>query len=278
MHPAIREKRCRGQPALSPAAGKWARESAGDAAEASAAGGLRRPGAVRAGARCPRQRPGPGRSRPEQPAGPHRRAAKRHRDHRLHGTARDAFAAHRRLRARARPVAAGGRCRSARHPRGPPPMRLRQRPRGSKGCTARANMSLKALQLAQAAQAQAQARMRQAQTEFLLRWAPLARLDGAQRARLIEDLAAGRQLLLRADLPGRHSLGTTAHRGTGRCRRCRGAGARPRRAVGNRGRDAERRSAAADDPSSGRPRPGRAAAGHASKAGIGTDAWSRMGP
>jgi hypothetical protein len=72
----------------------------------------------------------------------------------------------------------------------------------------RANTSLKALQLAQAAQAQAQARLRQAQAEFLLRWAPLARLDGAQRARLIEDLAAGRQLLLRAELPGRHSLGT----------------------------------------------------------------------
>ncbi|MFZ1868603.1 MAG: hypothetical protein WAU49_08960, partial [Steroidobacteraceae bacterium] len=37
---------------------------------------------------------------------------------------------------------------------------------------------------------------------------PLAQLAAAQRAQLIEQLAAGRQLLLRADLPGRHSLGT----------------------------------------------------------------------
>ena len=71
-----------------------------------------------------------------------------------------------------------------------------------------AGASLKALQSAEAAQIDAQARVRQAQTEFLLRWGPLAQLGDAQRASLIEQLAAGRQLLLRADLPGRHSLGT----------------------------------------------------------------------
>jgi hypothetical protein len=71
-----------------------------------------------------------------------------------------------------------------------------------------AGASLKALQAAEAAQIEAQARVRQAQTEFLLRWGPLAQLGDTQRAALIEQLATGRQLLLRADLPGRHSLGT----------------------------------------------------------------------
>lgn len=70
-----------------------------------------------------------------------------------------------------------------------------------------ADASLKALQAAEAEQAQAQVRVREAQTELLLRWGPLARLGDARRAALIEQLAAGRQLLLRADLPGRHSLG-----------------------------------------------------------------------
>jgi hypothetical protein len=71
-----------------------------------------------------------------------------------------------------------------------------------------AGASLKVLQAAEAALIEAQVRVRQAQTEFLLRWGPLAQLGDAQRANLIEQLAAGRQLLLRADLPGRHSLGT----------------------------------------------------------------------
>jgi hypothetical protein len=71
-----------------------------------------------------------------------------------------------------------------------------------------AGASLKALQAAEAAQIEASVRVRQAQTQFLLRWGPLAQLGDAQRAALIGELAAGRQLLLRADLPGRHSLGT----------------------------------------------------------------------
>lgn len=70
-----------------------------------------------------------------------------------------------------------------------------------------ANASLKALQVAEAAQTEAQVRVREAQTELLLHWGPLAQLGEAQRTALIEELAAGRQLLLRADLPGRHSLG-----------------------------------------------------------------------
>jgi hypothetical protein len=77
-----------------------------------------------------------------------------------------------------------------------------------KGLYRGANASLKALQAAQAAQIEAQVRVRQAQAGFLLRWGPLARLDSDRRASLIEQLAAGRQLLLRADLPGRHILAT----------------------------------------------------------------------
>lgn len=77
-----------------------------------------------------------------------------------------------------------------------------------KGLYRGANASLKALQAAEAAQVEAQVRVRQAQAEFLLRWGPLAQLGDAERARLIEQLAAGGQLLLRADLPGRHSLAT----------------------------------------------------------------------
>lgn len=71
-----------------------------------------------------------------------------------------------------------------------------------------ANASLKALQEAEAAQIEAQARADDAQAGFRLHWGPLAQLGDAERARLIQQLAAGRQLLLRADLPGRHSLGT----------------------------------------------------------------------
>jgi hypothetical protein len=70
-----------------------------------------------------------------------------------------------------------------------------------------AGASLKALQAAQAAQIEAQVRVREAQAEFQLRWGPLAQLGDAQRISLIEQLAAGRQLLLRADLLGRHILG-----------------------------------------------------------------------
>jgi len=76
-----------------------------------------------------------------------------------------------------------------------------------KGLYRGADASLKALQVAEAALTEAQVRVREAQTDFLLRWGPLAQLGNVQRARLLEQLAAGRQLLLRADVPGRHSLG-----------------------------------------------------------------------
>ncbi|HEY1891361.1 MAG TPA: hypothetical protein VGG63_13185 [Steroidobacteraceae bacterium] len=75
-----------------------------------------------------------------------------------------------------------------------------------------ADASLKAVQVAEAAQIEARAREREAQSEFVLRWGPLAQLGDAPRTKLIEQLAAGRQLLLRADLPGRHSLGAVPTR------------------------------------------------------------------
>ena len=75
-----------------------------------------------------------------------------------------------------------------------------------------ANASLKALQAAEAAQIEAQVRVRTAQAGLLLRWGPLARLGDAQRARLIGQVTAGRQLLLRADLPGRHLLAAIPQR------------------------------------------------------------------
>ncbi len=75
-----------------------------------------------------------------------------------------------------------------------------------------ANASLKALQAAAATRIEAQVRMREAQAEFLLRWGPLAQLGDAPRASLVEQLAAGRQLLLRADLPGRHILAAIPQR------------------------------------------------------------------
>ncbi len=81
-----------------------------------------------------------------------------------------------------------------------------------KGLYRGANASLKAVQRAEAAQTEAQVRVQQARTRLLLRWGPLARLATAQRARLIEHLADATQLLLRADLPGRHSLGTMPRR------------------------------------------------------------------
>ncbi len=71
-----------------------------------------------------------------------------------------------------------------------------------------AGASLKMLEAAQAEQAKAQAQFESAAARFALRWGPLAALPAAERQRLLEASASGRSLLLRADLPGRHSLGT----------------------------------------------------------------------
>jgi hypothetical protein len=63
------------------------------------------------------------------------------------------------------------------------------------------------LEAAQAEQAKAQSQSRVAAARFALRWGPLAALPSGARQKVIEAAASGRSLLLRADLPGRHTLG-----------------------------------------------------------------------
>ena len=70
-----------------------------------------------------------------------------------------------------------------------------------------AGASLKMLEAAQADQARAQAQAQTAATRFALRWGPLAALPVDARRKVIEASTNGRSLLLRADLPGRHTLG-----------------------------------------------------------------------
>jgi multidrug efflux pump subunit AcrA (membrane-fusion protein) len=70
-----------------------------------------------------------------------------------------------------------------------------------------AGASLRALEAAQAEQVKAEAQARIAAARFALHWGPLAALPVAARQKVIEASAAGHSLLLRADLPGRHSIG-----------------------------------------------------------------------
>lgn len=70
-----------------------------------------------------------------------------------------------------------------------------------------AGASLRMLETAQAEQAKAQALAEIASARFALHWGPLAALPAGARQRVIEASASGRSLLLRADLPGRHSIG-----------------------------------------------------------------------
>lgn len=70
-----------------------------------------------------------------------------------------------------------------------------------------ANASLKMLQAAQAEQARAHAQFDAAATVFATRWAALAKLPDVQRRGLIDEVAAGKRLLVRADLLGRRSIG-----------------------------------------------------------------------
>jgi hypothetical protein len=67
--------------------------------------------------------------------------------------------------------------------------------------------SQKALQSAEAELAKAQSLSRSAQAQFKLHWGPLATMGAEQRRGLMEGVEAGRALLIRADLLGRHSLG-----------------------------------------------------------------------
>jgi len=72
-----------------------------------------------------------------------------------------------------------------------------------------AGASLKMLEAAQADQAKAQASAQLAAARFALHWGPLAALPAGAREKVIEASASGHSLLLRADLPGRHTLGVS---------------------------------------------------------------------
>ena len=70
-----------------------------------------------------------------------------------------------------------------------------------------AGASLKMIDAAQSDQAKAQSQAQIAAARFAMHWGPLAALPAAARQKLIDAASSGRSLLLRADLPGRHSLG-----------------------------------------------------------------------
>jgi hypothetical protein len=70
-----------------------------------------------------------------------------------------------------------------------------------------AGASLKMLEAAQAEEAKAQAQEQLAAARFGLNWGPLAALPAGPRQKVIEASLSGRGLLLRADLPGRHTVG-----------------------------------------------------------------------
>lgn len=67
-----------------------------------------------------------------------------------------------------------------------------------------AQASLKSSQAAQAQAAEAAAQARAASIGFQLQWGPVAQLSSEARHKLLEDLTAGRSVLLRADVPGQH--------------------------------------------------------------------------
>jgi hypothetical protein len=67
--------------------------------------------------------------------------------------------------------------------------------------------SMRALEAAQTDQARAQAEADSAAARFELRWGPVAALAPAAREQLLAASASGHSLLVRADLPGQHSLG-----------------------------------------------------------------------
>ena len=75
-----------------------------------------------------------------------------------------------------------------------------------------AGASLKMLEAAQADQAKAQAQAQSAAARFASHWGPLTQLPPGARQKIIEASTSGRSLLLRADLPGRHTLGAVPSR------------------------------------------------------------------
>ncbi len=71
-----------------------------------------------------------------------------------------------------------------------------------------AGASLKMLEAAQAEDAKARADSRLAAARFAQHWGPLAAQPPELRRRLLDAVASGRTALVRADLPGRHSVGS----------------------------------------------------------------------
>jgi hypothetical protein len=71
---------------------------------------------------------------------------------------------------------------------------------------ASAGASLKTLEAARAEEARAVAQSQFTAARFTQHWSPLASMPPANRRKFIEAVVRGRILMLRADLPGRHSL------------------------------------------------------------------------
>jgi multidrug efflux pump subunit AcrA (membrane-fusion protein) len=72
-----------------------------------------------------------------------------------------------------------------------------------------AGASQKMLETAQAEQSKAQAEAELTAARLSLHWGPLLSQAAGVRQKTIDAAISGRELLLRADLPGRHSLGAT---------------------------------------------------------------------
>ncbi len=70
-----------------------------------------------------------------------------------------------------------------------------------------AGASMRALEAAQADQAKTRAEAQAAAARFDLHWSPVAALSAPAREKLLDAASSGHSLLVRADLPGRHSLG-----------------------------------------------------------------------
>lgn len=73
--------------------------------------------------------------------------------------------------------------------------------------SAGAGASVKMLEAAQAEQAKAQAEAEITAARLSLRWGPLIALPEPQRKRVLDAAVSGHGLLVRADLPGRHTVG-----------------------------------------------------------------------
>jgi hypothetical protein len=70
-----------------------------------------------------------------------------------------------------------------------------------------AGASLKMLEAAQTEQAKAQAEAELSAARLALHWGPLIALPSGPRQKVLDAAMSGHELLVRADLPGRHSLG-----------------------------------------------------------------------